>query len=221
MKKQVMGLVFCVCACVFRPFDRSMTIWKVKDCNNTLEFLLLLTLCVLSGYRVLQVDVQHGPATDNNTLPTVVFCVATVISLGIYLYQFISSWRDTIQQRPRNIVYEDDGEEDTEESESESAEHFESRVKEDMEMEVMVVEVKPARAEYRVCHAARSPKTPQWGNYSRVRSIFVFANMYGHRIGAQMHAACDFDLYFEVTAKSLTVRVGLCLGSTACTSPKY
>lgn len=92
------------CLCNFRPYRRDSKIWRIHDFDNRLEFVVLTTLSLLSCYSIMRLDWTYRRSAWENAIPIVVYALVSALTLGIYLYQFIVSWRNTLRKAPRRSL---------------------------------------------------------------------------------------------------------------------
>lgn len=98
---EILQYFVCLHSAFCRPYRRDKKVWKINDFSNTMEF-VVLTLLILQGlYVILQKDVLYGFKFGCEDFGVAVFAIVTVVQLGVYLHEFVVSWRDTLSQRPR------------------------------------------------------------------------------------------------------------------------
>eukprot|EP00117_Sycon_ciliatum_P041651 scpid823/ scgid0960/ len=97
-----------------RPFRRNARLWKFNDFDNTVEFVSLFSLLVLSVVRIVQLDMQFGSEHRNSLAPIIVYSLVSTLPLSVYVYRFVRSWRNVLGQKGREplvVLWDESSEE--------------------------------------------------------------------------------------------------------------
>ncbi|XP_065188843.1 uncharacterized protein LOC135819541 isoform X1 [Sycon ciliatum] len=87
-----------------RPYCRDAQLWKIKDVDNIMEFVVLTFLTIMAAYRILQVDIPFGPSRTESTFAYSLFAIISFLLFVSYASRFTKSWWDTLRQHPRQSL---------------------------------------------------------------------------------------------------------------------
>ncbi|XP_065189736.1 uncharacterized protein LOC135820618 [Sycon ciliatum] len=89
-----------------RPFRRTATLWKLKNSDNVIMFVMLFILCISCGLEIARREHMVSPHLfgPSYVLPVSLFGTVTLILLALYLHCFITSWWHTLSKQPRQCL---------------------------------------------------------------------------------------------------------------------